>query len=109
MPDRRDFVSRARRHQQSEWTAGAARMAKGIELDYIQARRAAMTDAERDAERAADAAQDAADRDREARRNARREAMHRRRAEQHCDICDAAATHRIDGVLLCDSCREVLA
>ena len=109
MPDRRDFVTRARRHQQSEWAAGAAKMANGIETDRIQSRRAAMSDDERAAERAADVAQDAADRAREARRNRRRDELRRRRADRICEICGDGGAHHVDSVLLCDRCAAVLA
>ena len=35
MSDRHDYVTRAKRHLQSEWSHGAARMANGIEMEFI--------------------------------------------------------------------------
>ena len=109
MPDRRDYVTRARRHQQAEWAAGAAKMANGIEIDRIQSRRAAMSHDERAAERADAVAQDGADHAREARRAARRHELRHRRANRICEICGDGGAHHVDSVLLCDRCAAVLA
>lgn len=106
MPDRRDFVTRAKRHQQKEWSRGAGAFAGAIELDRIQERRSRMTDAERESERASDEAADAAERRRLDARAARRAAIRPR-----CEVCevDAASENVIDGMRVCESCAGVLA
>jgi len=106
MSDRRDFVTRAKRHERKEWSRGAGALANGIELDRIQERRSRMTDAEREAERAQDEAADAAERRRLDARAARRAAIRPR-----CEVCevDAASEVVIDGMRVCESCAGMLA
>ena len=105
MPDRRDFVTRAKRHQQADWRRGAGAMANGIELDRIQTRRSTMTDEERHAERAEAAAEDAAQRRRLDARAARRAAI-----KPRCEVCEVNAVSGavIEGMAVCDECAAAL-
>lgn len=106
MSDRRDFVTRAKRHERKEWSRGAGALANGIELDRIQERRSRMTDSEREAERAQDEAADAAERRRLDARAARRAAIRPR-----CEVCEVSAASEvvIDGMRVCESCAGELA
>ena len=105
MPDRRDFVTRARRHQTAEWGRGAAKMANGIELDRIQTRRKQMSDEERSRERLKAEADDAAERRRLDARAARRAKI-----KPRCEVCEVAgASTSVDGVLVCEGCWHELA